>query len=86
MRVEIVNPEELLWEGEATSVVVPAFHGDMGILPGRQPVLAILREGNVRINPTSGEQVSIPIVAGFVSVDESVNIVVDDTLTVPEED
>ncbi|MDO5495442.1 MAG: F0F1 ATP synthase subunit epsilon [bacterium] len=84
MRVEIVSPEEVLWEGEASSVVVPAFTGDLGILPGRQPVLAILREGDVRVTPTGGEQVSFPITAGFVAVDTDVEIVVDNTLTLPE--
>jgi len=86
VRVEIVTPEELLWEGQASSVVVPAFQGDMGILPGRQPVLAILREGDVRITPEGGTPVSFPITAGFVAVDEDVEIVVDNSLTLPAEE
>ena len=53
MNVEVVTPYEVLWSGEASSVVAPALEGDLGILPGRQPVLAILRPGNVRVTHRS---------------------------------
>lgn len=76
MRVEIVSTEELLWEGEATFVAVPADEGEMGILPGRQPVLAVLRPGTVRITPKVGEQLRFVITSGFVSMDEDLEIVV----------
>lgn len=77
MKVEIVSPEKVLWHGEATSVVVPAHDGDLGVLPGRQPILAVLQAGNVRITPTDGSPVSYEITGGFVSVDTDVEIVVE---------
>lgn len=80
MKVHVVDPKAVLWEGEATSVVVPASEGDLGILPGRQPVLAILRPGTVRIHTAVSEPVVIDVHAGFVSVDQDlVEIVVDNT-------
>ena len=84
MKVEIVSPEELMFEGEADSVIAPAAGGDLGILPGRQPVLAVLRPGSVRI-VSGGATQQFPVQAGFVSFDDNfVQVVVDNT-TAPEE-
>lgn len=81
MKVDVVSTDSVLWEGEASSVVVPAHDGDLGILPGRQPVLAILRPGFVRITTSTGEITPIEVRAGFVSVDEDViEVVVDNTV------
>lgn len=84
MKVEVVSTTEPLWQGEASSVVVPAANGDLGILTGREPVLAVLRPGTVRITPTTGSVVTVDVSEGFVSVDEDVVTVVlesgDDTL------
>ncbi len=81
MQVEIVSPDEVLWEGQAGSVIAPAQDGDLGILPGRQPVLAALRPGTVRITPADGGRVSVDVQAGFLSVDDDhVQIVVDHTV------
>ncbi|MFD1507445.1 F0F1 ATP synthase subunit epsilon [Georgenia yuyongxinii] len=76
MKVDVVSTERALWNGEASSVVVPAAGGDLGILTGREPVLAVLRPGTVRITPTSGAPVTIDVVDGFVSVDQDVVTVV----------
>ena len=70
MKVEVVTTAAQLWDGEAASVVVPAADGDLGILTGRQPVLAVLRPGTVRITPASGSVVTFEVTEGFVSVDE----------------
>ncbi|MHB1064837.1 MAG: F0F1 ATP synthase subunit epsilon [Georgenia sp.] len=79
MKVEVVSTTDSLWQGEASSVVVPAANGDLGILTGREPVLAVLRPGTVRITPTSGHPVAIEVTEGadgFVSVDGDVVTVV----------
>lgn len=86
MNVEVVTPYEVLWSGEASSVVAPALEGDLGILPGRQPVLAILRPGNVRVTPAgSGEQVSFEVYSGFLACDgDQIQVVVDNRGDMPE--
>ncbi|WP_448073039.1 F0F1 ATP synthase subunit epsilon [Georgenia yuyongxinii] len=76
MKVDVVSTERALWNGEASSVVVPAANGDLGILTGREPVLAVLRPGTVRITPVSGSPVTIDVAEGFVSVDQDVVTVV----------
>lgn len=78
MKVEVVSTHASLWSGEASSVVVPAANGDLGILTGREPVLAVLRPGTVRITPTSGSAVELDVTEGFVSVDQDdVTVVLD---------
>lgn len=80
LTVYIVGPDRTLWHGEATSVRVPAAEGEMGILPGRQPVLSVLRPGPVRVHQPGGGGEIVEIQGGFVSYDEDqVMIVVDET-------
>ncbi|MPV38131.1 F0F1 ATP synthase subunit epsilon [Georgenia subflava] len=78
MTVDVVSTTAQLWRGDATSVVVPAANGDLGIMTGHQPLLAVLRPGTVRVTPESGSVVELDVAEGFVSVDEdAVTIVVD---------
>ncbi|MBM6979570.1 MAG: F0F1 ATP synthase subunit epsilon [Actinomyces succiniciruminis] len=60
------------WVGAATRVSVPLPDGELGVLPGRQPILAVLGRGNVRITPVDGEPVAVPVAGGFCSVDGDV--------------
>ena len=79
MKVDIVTRSGDTWSGESDSVVVPAFDGELGILDGREPLLAVLKAGTVRVGSGSAEK-SFDIPQGFVVVDtDVVTIVVDDT-------
>lgn len=79
MKVDIVTRSGDSWSGESDSVVVPAYDGELGILDGREPLLAVLREGTVRVASGSSEK-TFDIPQGFVVVDtDVVTIVVDDT-------
>lgn len=81
LNVEIVSADQVLWQGEARSISAPAVDGSMGILPGHQPILAVLLEGNVRVTPSVGAEkgdLEVQVTGGFLSVDENqVTIVVD---------
>lgn len=47
--IEIVSPAGRIVAGTATSLVAPAIHGEVGILPGHAPYLSALEIGVVRI-------------------------------------
>lgn len=80
LNVEVVSANRVWWEGEARSVAVPAVDGDMGILVGHQPVLAVLRTGMIRVITPNGENVEMDVDGGFLSVDQDqVTVVVDPT-------
>lgn len=80
LNVEMVSADRTVWSGEALSVAAPAAEGDMGVLPGHQPVLAVLRPGAIRVRPLEGDTVELEVSGGFLSVDhDDITIVVDPT-------
>ncbi|AZN29899.1 hypothetical protein EJO69_05965 [Flaviflexus salsibiostraticola] len=79
MKVAIVARSGEEWRGETDSVIVPAFDGELGILDDREPLLAVLRPGTVRVG-SGAEEKTFDIPQGFVVVDSNVvTIVVDDS-------
>lgn len=70
LHVELVAADRKVWSGEATIVVARTSSGDIGVMPGHQPLLGVLESGPVTIR-TSGDDTSGPVVAavhgGFVS-------------------
>ncbi len=69
LQVELVSADSRIWSGEASIVVARTVDGDLGILPGHAPVLALLAPGEVRIQPVSGEVVRATTDGGFLSVE-----------------
>ncbi|WP_407938219.1 F0F1 ATP synthase subunit epsilon [Motilibacter peucedani] len=61
-------------------VVAKTIEGDIGVLPGHTPVLAVLANGVVRIDATEGEQVRALVLGGFLSIaDDRVSILAEFT-------
>ncbi len=79
LQVELVSADRKVWSGEASIVVARTVDGDMGILPGHAPVLAVLAAGDIKIEPTGGEpDVLANTDGGFLSVEhDRVTIVAD---------
>lgn len=80
LEVDLVAPDRTLWKGEARMVTAPAADGQLGILRGHAPVLAVMREGVVTIRPASGEPFEAHVTGGFLSVDSDVVTIVADTV------
>jgi F-type H+-transporting ATPase subunit epsilon len=87
LEVDLVDADGRVWSGPAYRVSLPAADGDMGILPGHTPVLALLRPGMVRIlTSNGGETVRFAVTGGFLSVDaDQVTIAVDDAKPAADE-
>lgn len=69
MTVELVAVERRLWSGKANFVVAQTTEGEIGILPGHEPVLGQLVEGGVvKIETTDGEHLAAAVHGGFLSV------------------
>lgn len=45
MRVTVISPEAAVFDGEADAVIVPAFDGELGILPNHAPLMTTLGRG-----------------------------------------
>lgn len=84
LQVEVVSHEGRLWHGSAASVQFPTVDGGLGVLPGRQPLLAQLSEGTVTVS-RANEVVSFQVTGGFASVDSDFVTVVADHATVAEQ-
>lgn len=85
LTVEVVAADRVVWTGEAASLVARTVEGEIGILPGHTPLLAILAEGEVRVSPVDGDGDVVALLAGgFVSVDSNRVTVVSDTAVVSD--
>ncbi|MFC7432700.1 MULTISPECIES: F0F1 ATP synthase subunit epsilon [unclassified Agrococcus] len=69
LAVSIVSAEAEVWSGEASQVVARTVEGEIGILSGHEPVLAVLGSGQVRVTPVDGAVIAVDAAEGFLSVD-----------------
>ncbi len=54
-KVLVVNPEKVIYEGNAVSLVVPGEFGWLGILAHHAPLVASTLAGNLRLKDSSGQ-------------------------------
>lgn len=66
LKVSVISPEKILFEGEAASVVAPAFDGEVGILENHAPMMTLLGKGILRLPDRKFE-----IEGGFLQVVEN---------------
>lgn len=75
LTVSVISPERVLYEGEADSVVAPAFDGEVGILRGHAPMMTLLGNGELRLSASGGER-RFSVAGGFLQVaDDRVRVV-----------
>ncbi|MGH9026865.1 MAG: ATP synthase F1 subunit epsilon [Acidimicrobiia bacterium] len=86
MNVEVVSPEEMLWQGEADMVVARTIEGgEIAFLRGHEPFLGALDIAPVRIIlPESGE-IAVAVHGGFVEVANDRVLVLSDVAELPEQ-
>lgn len=76
LNVKVVSATSEIWSGDATQVIANTVEGQIGILSGHEPLLAILAQGEVRVTTVNGEKVTVNAEDGFLSVDhDAVTIV-----------
>ncbi|QBJ97974.1 F0F1 ATP synthase subunit epsilon [Rhodococcus sp. ABRD24] len=69
MTVELVAVEQRLWSGSAKLVSAQTTEGEIGVMPGHEPVLGQLVEGGVvAITTVDGARVVAAVHGGFLSV------------------
>ena len=76
LNVRVVSADHEVWSGEASMVVARTVEGEIGILAGHEPLLAILSTGEARLTLTDGTRVTAEADDGFISVEnDTVTIV-----------
>ena len=82
LEVEIVAADHFVWSGAARLVKARTTEGEIGILPGHTPLLAILAAGELAIEPVDGSRIEVTVDGGFFSVDSNRVVIVADNAQV----
>jgi F-type H+-transporting ATPase subunit epsilon len=67
MRVTVISPDGSIFDGEAESLQVPAYDGQVGILPHHAPFMTLLGEGTLQVRAAGGER-AFTVQGGFLQV------------------
>lgn len=71
LKLKIVSPERVEFEGEAESVLVPGTQGQFEILNDHAPIISTLQKGYVEYG-VKGAKERLDILGGFVEVQQNV--------------
>ena len=64
MILEVITPDELLYKGNVSQVILPGLDGSFGILNSHAALISALAKGNVRIDQNVSENNAIQIYNG----------------------
>jgi len=68
LALEIVTPEDRVYNATVESVVIPTVWGEIGVLPGHLPLLTQVAEGELRVTQ-GGETKALVVGGGFVEIE-----------------
>ena len=73
LEVHLVAADREVWSGKASFVRAKTTDGDVGIQPGHQPVLSILKPSvaliKTLVDGAEGETLTVALHGGYISVD-----------------
>ena len=72
LKLKIVSPERIEFDGEVESVLVPGSQGQFEILKDHAPIISTLDKGVVEYGLSKGQKVQLEILGGFVEVQQNV--------------
>ena len=56
LKLEIVSPEKIIFQGEINLVEVPGKRGRFTLLRGHAPIISSLNKGDIRVQDMSGNE------------------------------
>lgn len=65
--LEIVTPEGRTFHGPVEALVLPAWEGQLGVLPGHEPLLAVMKPGAMRFT-AAGKDEWLAVSGGFAQI------------------
>ena len=75
IQVAVITPEGAAFEGQAQTVVVPAFDGEVAFYPGHAPFVGQLGQGEFRVVGADGTEQRFYLESGVVEVhDDQVTV------------
>ena len=72
MQVEVVSADRVVWSGKSSNIIAKTVEGEIGILPGHEPVLGVLVPSAVVIFCDEGAPTReiVAVDGGFISVSQ----------------
>jgi len=71
LRVRVVSPDRVVFDGEASAVVAPAWDGQVGILANHAPMLALLGAGKLSVDKPGGGGDEFHVAGGVLKVERN---------------
>lgn len=71
LKLKIISPEKIVYNGEAESVLVPGTLGLFEILNDHAPIISSLEHGKLEYTTSAGKQ-ELMVDGGFVEVQKNV--------------
>ncbi len=68
MRLEIITPTEVVFDGEISRVRFPGDSGSFEVLRNHAALIATIKAGNIKVVNTNGDSQEYPVSPGFVEV------------------
>ncbi|MCF8336243.1 MAG: ATP synthase F1 subunit epsilon [Bacteroidales bacterium] len=75
MKLEIVTPDETLFEGKVTLIQVPGSKGQFQVLQYHAPIISTLEKGKIRIEASGGAPQYFDIEGGVIEVQRNRTII-----------
>lgn len=69
LQVRVVSPSRIVFEGKASAMVAPAWDGQVGILPGHAPMLALVGAGALSVERVGGGSDAFHVAGGVLKVE-----------------
>jgi len=86
VEVQLVSPERIAYEGQATFVLARTLGGgDIAFLPGHAPFIGALDIHPVLIRPETGSDVVVAVHGGFVEVSADRVTILSDVAELPDQ-
>ena len=71
LHLTVITPVKAVLDATVDALVAPAFDGEVGVLPGHAPMLALLGTGELRAKISGGVEKHIAIRGGFLQVNHN---------------
>lgn len=72
MTLEIISAHDVLFKGEAESVMLPGEMGSFTVLNHHAPLISVLTSGDVKYRLPGGDEKRVSVKGGLVDVDNNI--------------
>ena len=71
MKLEIVTPGGVIYNGDIKQVTLPGEQGEFGVLPEHASLVSLLQAGVIDIVTANNKEMIVAINSGYVKIDEN---------------